>query len=148
MLQNRSVVQVVDNTEVLEIRCFRPRGTMSIGDLVTGSVTKVSKDQKTRSGGGSAAGSAGDRAKGGSSQVARSFKRGDVVRAVIVNCRGKTYRRGSGRRTSFGTNTCVLRTHAGKEGWVPVGTRVGCAVPRLLRQKGWGNIVARTEHGV
>jgi len=147
MLQNRSVVQVVDNTEVLERRCFRmigPRNHIKLGDLVAGSVKTLRSQRSSGQAKGTDGKGAG--AKGGSDSSGaqrQAYKRGDVIRAVVINSRSKTHRPKNGMRISFGSNACVLRVNAGKEGWVPVGTRVNGVAPRIIRQKGWSNVVSR-----
>lgn len=120
MIQNRTVIKIVDNTDVTLVRCFKPRNLRRLGDLVTGSVIKT------------AAGSS-------------SFKRGDVVHALIVNTTWNKANK-SGINTKFATNSGVIMANQGKEGWLPVGTRINTALPRVLRDKGWANVVSLARH--
>jgi len=145
MLQTRSVINIIDNTDVISVRCFKPRGIMRLGDLVPCSVVKIGK----------AKGSKGIQSKGkiasqGNTTGRTTFKRGDVVHALVVNTIS-TNRRGfknNGIRTSFGGNTGIIMINSGKEGWIPVGTRIMGAIPRSLREKGWSNVVGRAEYVV
>jgi ribosomal protein L14 len=150
MLQTRSIRRRVDNSDVLEIRCFSARGkrgkrgggSRKLGDLVSGAVTKVNREPQGGKGGRVSSGGSGSKGKG---EVVVTHKRGDVVHAVIV---GTKYRQRSGQTgilTSFQENRGVLVVDGGKEGWVPVGSRLSRTVPRSLRTRGWGNILARAE---
>lgn len=146
MLQNRSVLQIVDNTDVLEVRCFWVRGsrtsttTASIGDIVTASVVKVKTESATRGGRGEKGVAAAGAVAG-----AKRTRRGDVVHALVVQTT-KPQRSRGGWRTQFQSNCGVLITHNGKE-WVPVGSRVNAALPRSLRTS-WPSVLALSTHHV
>lgn len=143
MLQNRSRAWVVDNTGVSAIQCFwrrkgkSPRGVARVGDVVVGAVKEV--------------------------RPGCTIRRGDVVHALIVRTRGSLPRvskgRNTGRRRRFEDNAVILREPAGKgvlvpgsvsarARWVPKGDRVRGPVPRVLRQRGYGQVVSRAEDTV
>lgn len=141
MLQNRSVLQIVDNTDVLEVRCFWVRGsrtsttTAGIGDIITGSVIKVkSEGAASRGGRGVGLGTGGSRTR-----------RGTVVHVLVVQTK-KAQRSRGGWLTQFQENSGVLVTHNGKE-WVPVGSRVTATLPRSLRTQ-WPAVRALSPHHV
>lgn len=134
MIQTRTVLNVVDNTDVLTVRCFKPgKGKLGLGDIVPCSVVKRVKKNKIETGV-----TTGNNA---------TYKRGDVVHVLVVNTKISNNRGfiNNGIRTSFGINSCILMNNSGKEGWIPVGNRITGPIPRILRQKGWSTVVARAE---
>ena len=135
MLQNRSVVAVADNSGALRVRVFWLRGTGAstrgprsfgvLGDVRTASVLEARSDAKV--------------------------KKGDVVHVLLVRTAG--WHRGvSGVSLRFGRSACILVTPAGKghvgSPWVPVGTRLQGPIPRVLRQRGYAQVLARSEVAV
>ena len=141
MIQTRTVVHIVDNTDVLSVRCFKPRKISRLGDIVPCSVLKVVKNKGAKTREAKTTGNSG-------TGTPSTYKRGDVVHALVINTSSRNSRgfKRNGIRTVFTMNCGILRVNAGKEGWVPVGTRIRGAVPRILRQKGWSNVVARAEN--
>lgn len=131
MLQNRSKIQIIDNTDVLEVRCFQPNQIIKLGDIIAGSVIKISKNKSNLN-------------NNKTPNPLNQFKRGDVIHALIVNVT-TPFRNSNGIYTSFGQNAGVIMINSGKEGWTPVGNRVLGVVPRSLREKGWSNIVSIAE---
>lgn len=127
MIQNRTVVKIIDNTGITSVRCFRPRGIIRLGDIVGCSVIKISK--------------------GKTNSIKSTFKRGDVIHVLIVNTVSRNGRGfvNNGIRTSFIDNSGIVMQNSGKEGWRPVGSRISGALPRNLRQKGWSNVVSMAE---
>ena len=141
MIQTRSTLNIIDNTDIITVRCFRPNKISRLGDIVPCSVLKVVKNKNSKN---TESKSSNQQASGANS----NYKRGDVVHALIVNTKSTNSRgfKDNGIRTSFSTNSGIIRVNAGKEGWVPAGTRIRGAVPRILRQKGWSNVVAIAEY--
>ena len=116
MIQNESRLRVADNTgakELLVIRCLggSKRKTANIGDVVVCAVKQA--------------------APGG------SFKKGDVVKAVVVRT---VYgiRRENGSYIKFDDNAAVII----KDDKTPKGTRIFGPVARELRDKDYMKIVS------
>ena len=116
MLQQESEFEVVDNTGVKLIKCFKVLGGSKrryahVGDIVIASVREVEPNG--------------------------SIKKGEVVRAVIV--RTKYYiARPDGSKLRFDTNAAVLLDDKDN----PRGSRVFGAVARELRERNHLKIVS------
>jgi large subunit ribosomal protein L14 len=116
MIQNRTLLKVVDNTGAKIIRCFRIlKGSKAkwgqIGDIIVASV-QVAEPRK-------------------------EIKKGDVVKAVIVRQR-KPYRRKDGSYIVFDENAAVIINDK-KE---PLGNRIFGPLPKEIKEKGFDKIAA------
>jgi large subunit ribosomal protein L14 len=118
MIQEETMLEVADNTGARKLKCFRiPGGSgrryATIGDIIVCSVRDSSPD------------------------AANEFKKGSVVKAVIVRvC--KEVGREDGSYIKFDDNAAVIIDNKGE----PRGTRVFGAVGRELRRKGYLKIVS------
>jgi len=116
MIQNRTLLKVVDNTGAKVIRCFRVlKGSKTkwgqIGDIIVASV-QVAEPRK-------------------------EIKKGDVVKALIVRQR-KPYRRKDGSYIAFDENAAVIINDK-KE---PLGNRIFGPIPKEIKEKGFDKIAA------
>ncbi len=116
MIQMQTRLVVADNTGVKELRCFKVLGGSRkrfarIGDIIVCSVKSV------------IAGS--------------DFKKGAVVKAVIVRCKQPT-RRADGSYVRFDSNAAVIIDNDKN----PRGTRIFGAVARELRDRNFMKIVS------
>ena len=116
MIQMQSRLVVADNTGAKELGCFKVLGgthrrTAGLGDIIVCSVKSV------------IAGS--------------EFKKGAVVRAVIVRCKQPT-RRPDGSYVRFDSNAAVIIDNEKN----PRGTRIFGAVARELRDRNFMKIVS------
>jgi large subunit ribosomal protein L14 len=116
MIQMQSRLAVADNTGARELMCFKVLGgsrrrVAGIGDVVVCSVKSV------------IAGS--------------DFKKGAIVRAVIVRCKKPT-RRTDGSYVRFDSNAAVIIDNEQN----PRGTRIFGAVARELRDRNFMKIVS------
>lgn len=116
MIQQESRVKVVDNTGARELLCIRVLGGSAkryarVGDIIVGSVKNA-----TPTGG---------------------FKKGDVVKAVVVRT-AKEMRRRDGTYIKFDDNAVVLIDADNN----PSGTRIFGPVARELRMKNFMKIVS------
>ncbi len=116
MIQMQTKLDVADNSGVRELMCIKVLGGSrkryaGLGDIVVCSVK------------GTIAGS--------------SFKKGAVVRAVIVRTR-KAKRRSDGSYVRFDSNAAVIVDNDGN----PRGTRIFGAVARELRDRNFMKIVS------
>ena len=119
MIQERSILNVADNSGAKKIRCFRILGGTRhryarIGDVIVASV-QVAEPRK-------------------------AVKKKDVVRAVVVRQRN-AYRRNDGSYIRFDDNAAVLIDNK-KE---PQATRIFGPIPRELKERGFEKIVALAE---
>ncbi len=117
MLQVRSLIKIADNTGAQIVNVFSVNGKNArrfagVGDIVAGSVRKVSP--------------------GG------QVKKGDKVYAVIVRTK-KEIRRKDGSYIRFDENAGVL---VDKEKGEPRGTRIFGPIPREVRDKGFAKIAS------
>lgn len=115
MISPGSVVNVIDNTGVREVRVIQVYHTSRFGKVgasLIGSVRKVRPDSE--------------------------YKKGDVVRGRRVASKVGVTRR-SGIRVRFTENNIVLMNKKGE----PLGTRVLNAVPLDLRKRGQLKIISR-----
>lgn len=117
MLQVRSLIKIADNTGAQIVNVFSVNGKNArrfagVGDIVAGSVRKVSP--------------------GG------QVKKGDKVHALIVRTR-KEIRRKDGSYIRFDENAGVL---VDKEKGEPRGTRIFGPIAREIRDKGFNKIVS------
>jgi ribosomal protein L14, bacterial/organelle len=109
MIQERTILNVADNSGARKIRVFRVKGGTrrryaSLGDIITASVQDAIPQA--------------------------AIKKGDVVKAVIVRmCR--EYRRPDGTYIKFDDNAAVVIDEKGE----PKGTRIFGPVARELREK-------------
>jgi large subunit ribosomal protein L14 len=107
MIQQETQLEVADNTGIKRVKCFKVLGGSrkryaGVGDVIVCSVREVMPES--------------------------SFKKGDVVKAVIV--RTKSYvKRKDGSSIRFDTNSCVIID----DKMAPKGTRIFGPVVRELR---------------
>ena len=111
------MLKVADNTGAKKLQVFRVPGGYKkryarLGDVVTCSV----KEAVPRA----------------------AFKKGDIVRAVIVRTR-KEARRPDGTHIRFDDNAAVI---IGKEDKEPKGTRIFGPIARELRDRGYTKIIS------
>ena len=116
MVQMQTYLKVADNTGAKELMCIRVLGGTrrryaNIGDVIVASVKKA--------------------APGG------AFRKGDVVRAVIVRSK-KGVRRNDGTYIRFDENAAVII----REDKNPSGTRIFGPVARELREKDYLRILS------
>jgi large subunit ribosomal protein L14 len=114
MIQERTILQVADNSGAKIIRCFRVLGGTrrryaGLGDIIVASVQKA--------------------------EPRKAVKKKDVVRAVIVRQKN-AFRRNDGSYIRFSENAAVILDK--KE---PKGTRIFGPIPRELKEKGFEKIV-------
>jgi len=113
MIQERSILNVVDNSGVQKIRVFRilrKKKVAQIGDIVIGSVRKC--------------------------EPGRSLKKGDIVKAIIVRQR-KNFKRKGNIYVRFDENAAILIDEKGNL----KGARIFGPIPIDLKEKGFANIV-------
>lgn len=116
MIQDRSMLDVADNSGAKKVRCIQVMGGCRkryarLGDIITVSVKEA--------------------IPGG------NVKKGEKAKAVVVRTRKET-RRPDGTYIRFDQNACVL-INAAKE---PVGTRIFGPVARELRWKEFMKIIS------
>ncbi|MDR3112480.1 MAG: 50S ribosomal protein L14 [Elusimicrobiota bacterium] len=116
MVQERTVLNVADNSGAKKIRCFRVlKGTKrryaSVGDVICASVQAV--------------------------LPRTNVKKGDVVKAVVVRV-VKEVRRIDGTYIKFDDNAAVIINDEGE----PRGTRVFGPVARELRESNYLKIIS------
>ncbi|MDR2709029.1 MAG: 50S ribosomal protein L14 [Elusimicrobiota bacterium] len=116
MIQERSILNVADNSGARRIRCFRvtkgyKRRYASIGDVIHASV----QDAIPHS----------------------NIKKGDVIKAVIVRT-VKEIRRKDGTYIKFDDNAAVIINDEGE----PKGTRIFGPVARELRENNYLKIIS------
>ncbi len=119
MIQERSILKVVDNSGAKIVRCFRILGGTrrrygQIGDIVVASV-QVAEPRKT-------------------------VKKKDIVRVLIVRQR-KPMRRSDGSYVRFDENAVILVDDK-KE---PIATRIFGPLPRELKEKGFEKLLTMAE---
>lgn len=120
MIQAGTNLKVADNTGAKAIRCFKVLGGSRrryarIGDTIIASV----KEAESR----------------------RAVKKKDIVVAVIVRQK-KSYRLPSGVCLRFDDNASIILEGKTKKA---KGTRVLGPIPRILREKGFGDIVGAAK---
>ena len=116
MIQMQTRLAVADNTGAKELMCIKVLGgsrrrTAGVGDIVVCSVKSVIPGS--------------------------DFKKGAVVRAVIVRCKQPT-RRTDGSYVRFDANAAVIIDNEKN----PRGTRIFGAVARELRERNFMKIVS------
>jgi large subunit ribosomal protein L14 len=116
MIQMQTRLAVADNTGAKELMCFKVLGgsrrrVAGLGDIIVCSIKSVI--------------AGGD------------FKKGDVVKAVIVRCKKPT-RRTDGSYVRFDSNAAVIIDNERN----PRGTRIFGAVARELRDRNFMKIVS------
>ncbi|MFM2330790.1 MAG: ribosomal protein large subunit ribosomal protein [Candidatus Parcubacteria bacterium] len=119
MLQDRSIVNVADNSGATIARVFKilggsKRRYAGIGDTIVVSIQTA--------------------------QPRKAVKKKDVFRAVIVR-QTKPFARKDGSYIRFDENAVVLIEKQGKE-MGPKGNRIFGPVPRELSELGWHSIVS------
>lgn len=122
MIQERSILKVVDNSGAKIIRCFRILGATrkryaTIGEIIVASV-QVAEPRK-------------------------AVKKKDIVRALIVRQR-KTWHRKDGSYLRFDDNAAVLIDEKGE----PRGTRIFGPLPREIKDLGFETIFSMAEEVV
>ncbi len=116
MIQMQTRLNVADNTGAKELMCFKVLGgsrrrVAGLGDVVVCSIRSVIPGS--------------------------DFKKGAIVRAVIVRCR-KSTRRPDGSYVRFDGNAAVIIDNEKN----PRGTRIFGAVARELRERNFMKIVS------
>ncbi|MCS7304206.1 MAG: 50S ribosomal protein L14 [Thermoguttaceae bacterium] len=116
MIQMQTRLNVADNTGAKELMCIKVLGGSrrryaGLGDIVVCSIKSVLPTS--------------------------DFKKGSIVRAVIVRCKKPT-RREDGSYVRFDSNAAVIIDNEGN----PKGTRIFGAVARELREKAFMKIVS------
>lgn len=119
MIQERTILNVADNSGAKTIRCFRILGGTRrryarIGDIFVASVQQA--------------------------EPRKNVKKKDVVKAVLVRSR-QAYRRTDGSYVRFDDNAAVI-IDAKKE---PVATRIFGPMPRELKARGFEKIMTMAE---
>lgn len=122
MIQERSILQVADNSGAKIVRCFRVLGGSrrryaGTGDVIVCSV-QVAEPRK-------------------------AVKKKDKVRAVVVRTKNQIRRKG-GIAVRFDDNAVVL-IDAKKE---PVGTRIFGPIPREIKERGFEKIATMADEVV
>jgi large subunit ribosomal protein L14 len=120
MLQERSVVNIADNSGAVKVMLFHVGGknrqrSAKVGSIVVGSVKKAGVNGKV--------------------------KKGQIVHVLIVRSRGKIQRK-DGSSIKFSDNAGVVVNKANKE---PIATRVFGPVARELREAGYNKVVSLAE---
>lgn len=118
MIQERSILKVVDNSGAKFVRCFRVLGGSKkryayVGDIIVASVQSV--------------------------EPRKTVKKKDKVRALVVRSR-KSLRRKDGSYVRFDDNAVVLIDK--KE---PRATRIFGPIPREIKEKGYDTIASLAE---
>lgn len=115
MIQNQSILNIVDNTGVKKIMCVRvlnkQKKFANIGDVIIGVVKKALPNM--------------------------TIKKSAIVRAVIVRTK-KTLKRDNGFSLKFEENAAVIISIDN----TPKGTRIFGPIPFELRDKGFSKVVA------
>lgn len=116
MIQERSILNVADNSGARKVRCFRvlkgmKRRYAGLGDVIVASVQDAIPHG--------------------------SIKKGDVVKVVIVRT-AKEYRREDGTYIRFSDNAAVIINDEGE----PKGTRIFGPVARELREANYLKIIS------
>ncbi|MDD5022368.1 MAG: 50S ribosomal protein L14 [Endomicrobiaceae bacterium] len=116
MIQERSVLNVADNSGAKSVRCFRvlkgmKRRYAGLGDVIIASVQDAIPHG--------------------------NIKKGEVVRVVIVRT-AKEYRREDGTYIRFDDNAAVIINEEGE----PKGTRIFGPVARELREANFLKIIS------
>ncbi len=120
MIQDRTMVKVIDNSGAKIIQCIKVLGGTrrryaQLGDIIVAAVKKA--------------------------EPRKLVKKHDVVRAVIVRQK-KTFRRKDGTYIKFDENAAIVLEGKTKK---PRGGRIFGPVARELRQKGFEKIAAMAE---
>jgi len=120
MLQERSILEVADNSGAVRVMLFAVNGknnrsSAGIGSIVVGSVKKAS--------------------------VGSKIKKGSVVHILIVRTKHKIGRK-DGSSIKFSDNAGIIVNKANKE---PVATRVFGPVARELRDLGYSKVISLAE---
>jgi large subunit ribosomal protein L14 len=116
MIQERTILNVADNSGARKIRCFRVRGGTrrryaALGDIIVASVQDATPQA--------------------------AIKKGDVVKAVVVRT-VKENRRPDGTYIKFDDNAAVVIDDNNE----PRGTRIFGPVARELREKNYLKIIS------
>jgi len=117
MIQNRTLLNVADNSGARVLQCVQVLGGTrhryaGIGDIIVGVVKKA--------------------------EPRKPVKKHEVVRAVIVRQK-KEYSRGDGTYVRFDDNACVVLEGKTKE---PKGGRIFGPIPREIKERGFDKIAA------
>lgn len=119
MINERSILKVVDNSGAKIVRCFRilggtKRRYAGVGDVIVASVQAA--------------------------EPRKAIKKKDIVKAVVVRQR-KVMRRNDGSYIKFGDNAVVLIDDKRE----PKSTRIFGPIPKELKEKGFEKIVTMAE---
>ena len=116
MIQDRSILEVADNSGAKRVRCIKVLGGMRrryarLGDIIVVSVQEAMPES--------------------------NVKKGAIAKAVVVRTK-KEQRRADGSYIRFDQNAAVLINPQGE----PVGTRIFGPVARELRRKEFMKIIS------
>ncbi len=119
MIQNQTYVKVADNSGARILKVIRVTGgyqkrSGTVGDIVVASVREATPHT--------------------------DFKKGDIVRAVVVRTR-KGIRRNDGSHLKFDDNAAVIIDPQNQ----PRGTRVFGPIAREIREKGFAKIASLAQ---
>ncbi|HAA85294.1 MAG TPA: 50S ribosomal protein L14 [Kosmotogaceae bacterium] len=119
MIQNQTYVKVADNSGARVLKVIRVTGgyqkrSGTVGDIVVASVREATPHT--------------------------DFKKGDIVRAVVVRTR-KGIRRNDGSHLKFDDNAAVIIDPQNQ----PRGTRVFGPIAREIREKGFAKIASLAQ---
>ncbi len=119
MIQNQTYVKVADNSGARVLKVIRITGgyqkrSGTVGDIVVASVREATPHTE--------------------------FKKGDIVRAVVVRTR-KGIRRNDGSHLKFDDNAAVIIDPQNQ----PKGTRVFGPIAREIREKGFAKIASLAQ---
>lgn len=119
MIQERSILNVADNSGAKTVRCFRILGGTrrryaGVGDIVVASVQAA--------------------------EPRKSVKKKDIVKVLVVRTRNPL-RRSDGSYVRFSDNAVVI-VDAKKE---PTATRIFGPLPRELKEKGFDKLMTMAE---
>ncbi len=126
MIQDRSIVQIADNSGAKVGRIFKIPGSSKkryaeIGEIVVLSVQTA--------------------------EPRKGVKKKDVVKAVVVRQR-KAFRRKDGSYIRFDENAVVLLDTSGKDKKEPKAGRIFGPIPRELQDLGYQTIISRAPEVV
>lgn len=113
MIQQESILKVVDNSGAKTVKCIKVLGGFQkryakLGDIIVVSVQKLRNKSKKTS----------------------KVLKGGVFRALIIRTKNR-YKRKDGLRYLFQENSVVLINKQGN----PIGTRILGPVPKILKKK-------------
>lgn len=115
MIYPKTILNVIDNSGVLETTCIKilnKKKVGSIGDLVVLSVRKINPKSELLK--------------------KRKLLKGDVLKGLVVHTK-KSYKRSNIEFIKSNINGVILMTRTG----VPLGNRIDFALPQEIKKKGY-----------